>query len=143
MFREAPMKIHPHDTALEEVLFLLDSKRHGSLPYAIASTRCPSLAGMTATRNPTVLRHAPFRPAVQPGPEPTWFDFRHADYGEAISRSEAIYLQRAHGLQVERAEAPALVADLIALMPEKRVLVVANSPRFQTWGVYELLLERS
>lgn len=46
-------------------------------------------------------------------------------------------------LQKERAEAPALVAELVAAQPEKRNLLVGNSLRFKTWGVYELLLERS
>lgn len=46
-------------------------------------------------------------------------------------------------IQKERADAPALLVELVAAQPEKRNLLVANSSRFQTWGVYELLLERS
>jgi len=65
------------------------------------------------------------------------------DYGAAIERSERKYLERAGALHEERGDAPALLAELLAVQPEKRKLLLANSARFQTWGVYELLLERS
>jgi tetratricopeptide (TPR) repeat protein len=65
------------------------------------------------------------------------------DYGAVIERSERKYLERARALQQERAEAPILLAELLAVQPEKRKLLLANSPRFQTWGVYERLLDRS
>jgi tetratricopeptide (TPR) repeat protein len=65
------------------------------------------------------------------------------DYDAVFDRSERKYLDRARALHQERAEAPALLAELLAVQPEKRKLLLANSSRFQTWGVYELLLERS
>jgi tetratricopeptide (TPR) repeat protein len=52
-------------------------------------------------------------------------------------------MERSHAVQRERAEAPMLLAELLAHRPEKRVLLLANSSRFQTWGVYELLIESS
>jgi tetratricopeptide (TPR) repeat protein len=65
------------------------------------------------------------------------------DYGPAIERSERRYLERVQALNQERAEAPALISELLAVPSEKRRLLLANSSRLQTWGVYELLLERS
>ena len=35
------------------------------------------------------------------------------------------------------------MAELLAFRPEKRKLLLANSSRFQTWGLFELLVERS
>ncbi|MBV8201212.1 MAG: hypothetical protein JOZ15_11370 [Acidobacteria bacterium] len=65
------------------------------------------------------------------------------DYGPAIERSERRYLEHTRTLHRERAEAPGLLADLLAHRQEKRQLLVANSARFKTWGLYELLLDRS
>ncbi len=60
-----------------------------------------------------------------------------------MERSEQRYLERARALHQERAEAPGLLADLLVHAQEKRKLLLANSSRFQTWGLYELLLDRS
>jgi tetratricopeptide (TPR) repeat protein len=65
------------------------------------------------------------------------------DYGPAIERSERKYLEHASALHQERAEAPGLLTDLLAHRPEKRKLLLGNSSRFQTWGLYELLVDRS
>lgn len=43
----------------------------------------------------------------------------------------------------ERTEARALLAELLEHPAERRTLLVRNSPRFQTWGLCELLLKRS
>ncbi len=43
----------------------------------------------------------------------------------------------------ERAEAPALAAELLALASERREERLRREPRFQTWGLCELLLTRS
>ncbi|MFL6197478.1 MAG: hypothetical protein ACJ75H_25045 [Thermoanaerobaculia bacterium] len=43
----------------------------------------------------------------------------------------------------ERAEAPALAAELLALAPERREERLLGESRFQTWGLCELLVARS
>ncbi|HEX3529879.1 MAG TPA: hypothetical protein VH988_22695 [Thermoanaerobaculia bacterium] len=43
----------------------------------------------------------------------------------------------------ERFEAQALVAELMGHSPERQVLIVQNSARFHTWGVYSRLLDLS
>jgi tetratricopeptide (TPR) repeat protein len=43
----------------------------------------------------------------------------------------------------ERFEAQALVAELMGHPPERQVLILQNSARFHTWGVYSRLLDRS
>jgi len=47
------------------------------------------------------------------------------------------------GLDRERAAAPALVDELLALAPELREARLGRDVRFHTWGVCELLLARS
>src|SRR5690349_16383241 len=46
-------------------------------------------------------------------------------------------------LGLERREAPALFAELEAHGPEERRNRVWNDPRYQTWGFFELLIDRS
>ena len=46
-------------------------------------------------------------------------------------------------LDRERAEAPTLAAELLDLPPETREERLRRDPRFQTWGLSELLLARS
>lgn len=46
-------------------------------------------------------------------------------------------------LDRERSEAPALVDELLALVPEERGERLRREPRFHNWGLCELLLARS
>lgn len=67
------------------------------------------------------------------------FDVYDAAIAKALSRVQA----REACYERERAEAPGLVAELLSHPPERRELFACNSPRFQTWGVYERLLAES
>src|ERR1700743_1111119 len=137
------MKIHPSDTTLEEVLFLLEGRRHDSLRHVMACPGRKSMLGVFSEQRAAQKHRTGGRPLAGTSAPSILLGAEHFDYGAAISRSEALYLRRAHSLQIERDSASALLSDLLALRPEKRQLVVANSPRFHTWGVYELMLERS
>ena len=46
-------------------------------------------------------------------------------------------------LDRERAEAPRLLAELVEHTPEQREILLRNSRRFHTWGLFELLTEKS
>ncbi|HSL84942.1 MAG TPA: hypothetical protein VLF66_19360, partial [Thermoanaerobaculia bacterium] len=46
-------------------------------------------------------------------------------------------------LEVERRVAPRLLGEVMDLAPSQQRLVIRNSPRFHSWGVIELLLERA
>ncbi|HWM91805.1 MAG TPA: hypothetical protein VN493_13655 [Thermoanaerobaculia bacterium] len=65
----------------------------------------------------------------------------HAN-GEARSLLERLARTQA-ALDRERAEAPALCARLLALPPEQQGDHLRSDPRLHTWGVCEVLLERS
>ena len=43
----------------------------------------------------------------------------------------------------ERADAPGLFVELTAYPCQQRELLVQNSSRYHTWGLFELLIERS
>jgi tetratricopeptide (TPR) repeat protein len=66
-----------------------------------------------------------------------------ADYEPALSRATS----RLQGLETayfrERMGAKLLLSELLAHPAERQILLIRNSPRFQTWGLCELLLKRS
>ncbi|HEY0782708.1 MAG TPA: hypothetical protein VGE98_09655 [Thermoanaerobaculia bacterium] len=65
------------------------------------------------------------------------------DYSAAFDRSERRVARLRQALERERAEAPRLVAELLAGGAGRRERMLLNPPRLQTWGTAELLVERS
>lgn len=63
------------------------------------------------------------------------------DAALAVSTRRLIDLQAAY--QKERAAAKGLVAELTRHPAERRRILIANHPRFHTWGVFEHLIETS
>jgi tetratricopeptide (TPR) repeat protein len=142
------VKIHPSDLTLEGLLLSGDGK--GPLLRHLAGCpHCRSRLGPAQDR-PASKTAFSEGSAGSPGggilrlSTPASGDAASTvDYGPAIERSERKYLEHARVIHLERAEAPSLLADLLAHPQEKRKLLLANSSRFQTWGLYELLLDRS
>jgi hypothetical protein len=66
---------------------------------------------------------------------------RPAENGPAPAEGQGL-LDREQALAKERAEAPGLFVELTRLSLEQRDLLL-SSARFHTWGLLELLLERS
>lgn len=124
------MKIHPHEVMLEELLASLPGDQRKMLDHVLRCERCREKAeemllqpGLAAN----VLRW--------PG--------KAVDYGPVIERSTLFFRHRQEAYEKERAAAPGLCAELLAHPLERRRVLVRNHPRFHTWGVYELLVERS
>jgi tetratricopeptide (TPR) repeat protein len=129
------LKIHPNDFALEEFLLSL-SREH--LVIVEHLSRCATCrrrfmgftrhrSGMLANRLAEVL-HWP------QGPD---------DYGPVLREHEQSFREREQSMAKERLEALGLFVELTGHPAEQRDLVLKNSPRFHTWGVFELLVERS
>lgn len=125
------MKIHPNDVVLEEFLLSLNSEHRSLLDHVVRCAVCRAR-----------LRYLPrhLEPAAGVhghGSEMT------ASYGAALERAAG----RLEGLSLrlarERDEAPGLYVALTEMPPEKRDLLFRNSTRFHTWGLLELLVERS
>lgn len=128
------MKIHPHELLLEELLASVPADQRERLGHLLRCERCREKAqGMLRMSQPReaakVLRW--------PGDGPNALD-----YGAVLERSTRFFRHRQAAYEKERAEAPGLGAELLAHPPERRRLAL-NHPRFHTWGVYELLVERS
>src|SRR5690349_17310295 len=65
------------------------------------------------------------------------------DYGAVFDRAEEVLRARLAALWKERAQAMGLLAELLGRAPGKREMLLRNHRRFQTWGLLELLAERS
>lgn len=65
------------------------------------------------------------------------------DYDVAIGKALGRLRTWEINYERERADAPGLVQELLAHTPEHWELIACNSPRFQTWGVFERLLAAS
>lgn len=138
------MKIHPSDLMLEEVLRSLDQNQI-LLRHLNECWRCRSKLDGTPVGSSVESYIHPLTTAADRGSRynPRIARATEVDYGPAIERSERRYLETASFILRERAEAPGLLTELLTVQPEKRKLFLANSSRFQTWGVLELLIERS
>jgi tetratricopeptide (TPR) repeat protein len=139
------VKIHPSDFFIEEMLCSSRKERRALLRHLAGCRQCRSRLGLERlgsrwrSSSPgqisdLVLRSSSLLTGQQAG---------SIDYGAVIERSERKYLDRARALQQERVDAPTLLGELFNVQPDKRKLLLGNSQRFHTWGVYELLLARS
>ena len=65
------------------------------------------------------------------------------DYSLAFDRSLRFLESWQRAYARERAEAPSLLSVLLNHPVERQKLLLRNHPRFQTWGLFELLLQQS
>jgi tetratricopeptide (TPR) repeat protein len=128
------LKIHPNAFALEELVVSL-SREH--LEVVVHLTRCG-----TCRRRFQSLLSGCSGPIGKKLAEVLHWCPRGADYGPALRETEQLIQDRRQGLAKERSKAPGLFVELMALPPERRELLLQNSPRFHTWGLFELLVER-
>lgn len=124
------MKIHPNDARLEEFVLSLGSDHQGLLRHITGCMRCRARL-YYLPRPETRTGNAPARPLTE------------SEYGEVLERSRRNVLDRALALAKERKEAPALFVELMEQSPAQRELLLLNDRRFRTWGLFELLVERS
>src|SRR5258706_3885957 len=129
------MKPHPHDLLLEEFASTFSGEPEEMLDHLIACEKCQR-------RLKSLLRPKPSRvvgkisPAIRL-PEET---YEYDPMLERLARSMQ-GLQKAY--EIERAQAVALLPELLAQPLDRRLLMLRNSPRFQTWSLSQLLLRRS
>jgi tetratricopeptide (TPR) repeat protein len=116
---------HPTDLRLES--FLLDQGDEGRaiLLHLCDCERCRQ----------RLKSGPPHRPAAIPGPDPI-------PPTPPLPRDH-LMLGFAAALAQERSEAPELFLELLRRPVGVRVGLVVSDPRFRTWGVLELLIERS
>lgn len=143
------MKIHPSDLMLEEMLLSFRGEKQRLMAHLASCPACRlRLGGLPGGFSCLDDLLKDFSGALSTGV--LWLSHLRsrrsadaADYGPALERSEQRYLEHARELHRERTEAPGLLADLLAHSQERRMLLLANSSRYKTWGLLERLLDQS
>lgn len=119
------MKRHPTDLHLEEFLLEHGDEGRTVLFHLCECERCRQRLKSGPPRRPAGLPGSNPIPPTPPLPR----DRRTLGFAAALAQ--------------ERAEAPELFVELLRRPAGDRVALVASDPRFRTWGVLELLIERS
>lgn len=120
------MKIHPNELALEELLLAVGRDHQSVLDHLMRCERCRQRVEELRERRLTRVLGWPIDP-----------------YAEALDRSQPEVAAHSRALARERAQAPSLFVELTSYAVTQRDLIVRNDPRFRTWGLFELLIERS
>lgn len=129
------MKIHPNGIVLEEFLLSLSNERLGVLEHLV---RCPE-----CQKKVSAFRRRHRGPVARRVAEALGWPCDPAQYSGPLRKSEKVAEGHLALLKEERAAAPGLFVELVRHPEEQRELLLKNSPRFHTWGVFELLVERS
>jgi tetratricopeptide (TPR) repeat protein len=129
------MKIHPHDLLLQDLFSTVTDEHPEVLDHVIECTDCQGRAKALLRSKPSPLAakvELLVRRSANSG-----------DYGGALDKS----MRNLDDLQAfyerERIEAPSLIAELMNYPAKKREFILRNHSRFQTWGLFEQLLNRS
>jgi tetratricopeptide (TPR) repeat protein len=123
------LKIHPNSLLLEELLLSLNQDQGSVLGHLMSCESC--------RRKVTELRE---QSSGSTGRVLGW-SF-HA-YDKALERSLPDVDAHSRVLARERAQAPALFVELMGYPVAQRNLLLVGDPRFRTWGLFQLLIERS
>lgn len=129
------MKIHPNEFVLEEFLLSLSRERLEVVEHLARCAHCRRrLQGLRRCRQGPVLEKIA---TVLQWPQ------KSVDYEPSFQETERVLQNRECALAEERAEALGLFMELTVYPSERREEVLQHSKRFHTWGVFELLVERS
>jgi tetratricopeptide (TPR) repeat protein len=123
------MKIHPSDELLEELFLSVGDERRKTLRHLASCARCREW--LLELPRPLISEEA------AAGEEP------HPDYEQAFAASLSTVGAWEAAFARERREAPGLFVELLEEPAEGRGRLLERDPRFQTWGLVELLVERS
>ncbi len=132
-----PMRMHPHELLLYEA-----AHHRGPRDPRLQEhlDRCPECGERLLA-----LERARHRDAAAGGRKMLALPMPHprpSQTAEAIRRGRRRAARRSTIVR-ERAEAPALLATLAEHPPARQQVILANHSRFQTWGVLEMLVERT
>lgn len=119
------MKIHPNEQTLEELLLSLDDRQRAVVRHL----------GWCGVCRPKL--------AYLPRPQPPEQDALAGQESAALAESRRVVSEWQAAMEKERDDAPGLFVELLAQPAGDRDRLLDEQTRFQTWGVFELLVERS
>ncbi len=119
------MKIHPNDQSLEELLLSLDDRQESMVRHLGWCGLCRS------------------KLAYLPRPHPPEKDPPAKQESDVLAETRRAVSEWQTAMEKERDDAPGLFVELLNQPAEDRDRLLEEQVRFQTWGVFELLVERS
>jgi len=119
------LKIHPHDLALEELYLSLGSEQQSLLLHLVDCPICRDRLQPLIRRQETKAKD------------------EGSIYEGVLERGQEALESRQAALELERSAAPGLFVELMSLPPARRNVLLRTAGRFHTWGVFELIIERS
>ncbi|HYN22725.1 MAG TPA: tetratricopeptide repeat protein, partial [Thermoanaerobaculia bacterium] len=128
---DCPLKIHPNEAVLEELLLSLRNDQRIVLGHLFSCECCRRRFDGVEQRR------------LQAGPSGKILSWPGDPYGEALDRTLSEMDAHRQVLARERALAPALFVELSGYSITQKDLILRNDARFRTWGLFELLIERS
>jgi tetratricopeptide (TPR) repeat protein len=120
------LKIHPNDPILEELYLFLGSEQRTVLEHLVSCSDCRDRLRLLIEQRPQAEARE-----------------RRMGYDEVLERGQRVIERHRAALDAERNEAPSLFVELMGYPRGKRDLMLDRTKRFQTWGLFELLIERS
>jgi tetratricopeptide (TPR) repeat protein len=130
------LKIHPKDVYLEEFFLSLGDDQKILLEHVAGCASCSRRLFALARR-----RRRP-EPAAGDVAEVLRWPLAAGEYEPALEQTQQEVNDRRIVLTRERDEAPGLFVELTGVPVERREALL-RAPRFHTWGLLELLVERS
>jgi tetratricopeptide (TPR) repeat protein len=127
------MRMHPHDILLQELFTSYSDQHEDVLDHLIGCAECQTKVVLRAQPNPPVTRFL----------ESRYRQKSSGGYGEVLDRVSLQAGRLRAAVERERFDAPTLLSQLLEQPSERREIMVRNNPRFHTWGLLDLLLERS
>ena len=120
------MKIHPHDKVLEEFLLSLPERNRDVVFHLARCSYCRSrIYYLPRTEESTGEKEV------------------FGGYAPALERTQGRVESWAQAVEAERDEAPDLFVELMGHPAGRWDEVLGADPRFHSWGLFELLIERS
>lgn len=123
------MKFHPSNLILEEFYLSHGEEHRALLAHLVGCSRC-----LLRFREVTEHTHDERTDEEE--------SVLVAGYEEILQAVDSLVEAREATIARERAAAPGLFVEILRLPPERQRLLIRNSPRFRTWGLCELFLER-
>src|ERR1700681_1174633 len=125
------LKIHPNNYTLEEFLVSLSRQHLEVVDHLVGCTAC-------RRRFEGLVRQ---RSMSKKTADILLWPRKPAESCPGLAEGQTLF-DRERALAKERAEAPSLFVELVRQPVEQRDLLLSSS-RFHTWGLFELLIERS
>ncbi|HXO18695.1 MAG TPA: tetratricopeptide repeat protein [Thermoanaerobaculia bacterium] len=138
-------RIHPKADVMQALVEGLPEDQRKLLRHALGCGECQDLLAelLAAGSAGSNTGSAQFPSTADRPPLGRVLPWREHDYGRTIDGVLRRFQPRLSAAEREQAEAPAFLKELLRHPPERRLVLVRNSERFQSLALADLLLQAS